>query len=56
MTAEGDLICLKIGDKNVNEVPESIDDNEQKTNLKKHRVFDDDKQDEEKGILDKLFD
>ena len=55
MTAEGDLICLKIGDKKVNEVPESIDDEEQKTNLKKHRVFDDDKQDEEKGILDKLF-
>jgi len=53
MTAEGDLICLKIGDKKVNEVPESIDDEEQKTNLKKHRVFDDDQIDNDQDDEEK---
>ena len=41
MTAEGDLICLKIGDKKVNKLPEVIDEVEKKkTGIKKHRLFD----------------
>ena len=41
MTAEGDLICLKIGDKKVNKLPDVIDEVEKKkTGIKKHRLFD----------------
>jgi hypothetical protein len=94
MTAAGDLISIKIGEKVINEKLQSINDdssiseddsekeivktnNERKhrifkdkdnfkkekesdnevkkqNNLKKHRVFDGD-EDEEEGVLDKLF-
>ena len=41
MNAEGDLICLKIGEKIENKLPEAINEEEKKkTGIKKHRLFD----------------
>ena len=57
MTAVGDIICMKVGAEKVNDLPDINDEDEKNSNLKKHRVFDKekDKGKDKKSILDWLF-